>query len=1291
MSSLRKLLLVLLLITAPTLVESPSAQRGQREWPAITAETKPWTRWWWQGSAVDRASLTAQLEAMAARGLGGVEVTPIYGVRGVDARFIQYLSPQWMAMLDHTLREATRLKLRVDMATGTGWPFGGPWVSDETAPRSLSYKTWTLSTGERLTERIMLRQAPLVRAIGNQVHVVNEGAPGDPPRGSASSAPVIKPNVRPLEINDLVEPVAANRNLQALALEQVKYPRDLPLTVLMAYSDGGDAVDLTSRVQKDGTLDWTAPQGRWTLYALFSGWHGKLVERAAPGGEGNVIDHFSTDAIKKYLLPFDRAFAGKNLNGLRAFFNDSYEVDDATGEADWTPLFLTEFEKRRGYDLRRYLPALLGPDAGDVSARVRADYRETISDLLLDTFTTEWSAWAKQHGQQVRNQAHGSPASLLDLYAASDIPETEGAEIQRFKWATSAAHVAGRRLVGAEAATWLGEHFRVRLADVRAAVDRFFVSGVNHIVYHGTAYSPPGDPWPGWQFYASVEFNPQNAWWDDFSALNAYMARVQSFLQSGRPDNDVLLYYPFYESLTVRGKSRLAHFGGAAPPAQGTSFEKAAETLQARGFTYDFISDRQVRRLKIAGDRLTSEGGSSYRTIVLPASSYVSLDTVQQIIELARSGAIVVSLERWPSDVSGLADLETRRARLKAAIDAVTFGPADANGIREAVVGRGRIVQGPDLERLLARVTVRREPMVDRGLQFARRVDDMGRIYFVSNPGDKAIDAWVPIDSQAETVMGFDAMTGRHGRLMARPTGSPRQVYLQLPPGGSLIVAESPAPVRQAIDVYLAAGNTIDIPGPWTVRFLKGGPRLPQRRTTDKLVSWTTFGNDAEAFSGTASYVTTFPRPKAGAWQLDLGRVAESARIRINGREIATLIGPPYRVVLDSSQLPTTNTLEVWVTNLSANRIRDLDRRGVGWKKFYNVNFPARSPENRGADGLFTAARWEPLESGLLGPVTLTPVTLMRTEQTVSAPVRNADERAAAPPLVDHHQHLFGPTAVELAPTIQPVDAEKLIALLDAAGITRAVVLSLAYQLGNPNRPPVENEYARVKAENDWTAQQVARYPDRLRGFCSINPLKDYALEEIERCSKDPQLRYGLKMHFGNSDVLLDNPDHLSRLRAVFSAANRHRMAIVVHMRPSVTRKREYGPSYARAFLEELMPMAPDVPVQVAHLAGAGSYAAGPIDEALGMLAAALSKRDPRVKNLYIDVSGVAGLGNWRTHAPLIARRIREIGVDRILYGSDGAGGANPAPKEAWAFFRELPLTEEEFRTIANNVAPYLR
>ena len=153
-------------------------------------------------------------------------------------------------------------------------------------------------------------------------------------------------------------------------------------------------------------------------------------------------------------------------------------------------------------------------------------------------------------------------------------------------------------------------------------------------------------------------------------------------------------------------------------------------------------------------------------------------------------------------------------------------------------------------------------------------------------------------------------------------------------------------------------------------------------------------------------------------------------------------------------------------------------------------------------------------------------------------------------PAVDYHQHLFNPAYAASTPGVRPVTAEDLIRLLDEAGIRRAVVFSVAYQFGNPNRPPVDDEYGKVKAENDWTSEQVARFPDRLRGFCGVNPLKDYALDEIARCARDPRLRTGLKLHFGNSDVLLDDPQHIAQLRRVFQLANTNRMAIAIHMRP---------------------------------------------------------------------------------------------------------------------------------------------
>jgi predicted TIM-barrel fold metal-dependent hydrolase len=291
---------------------------------------------------------------------------------------------------------------------------------------------------------------------------------------------------------------------------------------------------------------------------------------------------------------------------------------------------------------------------------------------------------------------------------------------------------------------------------------------------------------------------------------------------------------------------------------------------------------------------------------------------------------------------------------------------------------------------------------------------------------------------------------------------------------------------------------------------------------------------------------------------------------------------------------------------------------------------------------------------------------------------------------IDHHQHLFSQAVTAFSPALPVVGADDLIPLLDAAGIRRAVILSQAYQYGNPNRPPVEDEYAKVRAENDWTSQQIARHPARLRGFCGINPLKDYAVGEVERCAKDPHLKYGVKMHFGNSDVDVLNAEHVERLRRVFRAANDRGMAIVVHLRTSVTRKRPYGAPYARTFLNDVMPAAPDVPIQVAHLAGAGGYDDPMVDEALGVFAEAAARRDPRLSRLYFDVSGVAGLGNWKAMAEAIAARIRQLGVERILYGSDGALGEN-SPQKGLAAFRQLPLTAAEFRTIESIVAPFMR
>jgi predicted TIM-barrel fold metal-dependent hydrolase len=256
---------------------------------------------------------------------------------------------------------------------------------------------------------------------------------------------------------------------------------------------------------------------------------------------------------------------------------------------------------------------------------------------------------------------------------------------------------------------------------------------------------------------------------------------------------------------------------------------------------------------------------------------------------------------------------------------------------------------------------------------------------------------------------------------------------------------------------------------------------------------------------------------------------------------------------------------------------------------------------------------------------------------------------------------------------------------MDEAHVSRAVVLSTTYSLANPHKPPVPNEREAVRKDNDWMSAQVAMYPDRLTGLCSVNPLKPYAIEEINRCAKDPNLRTGLKLHFGNSDVDVDNPSHLAQLKRVFRAANRNRMAIVVHAHANVNFNPPYGSREARIFLEQLLPETPDITVVLAHMAGAGDFDKF-TQQASAVYADAIARHDPRVRNLYFD----ACISATAAEAPPLAQRIREIGISRIFYGSDAPVKGN-LPADALARWHNFPLTAEEFRSIETNLAPFLQ
>src|SRR5690606_1285035 len=349
------------------------------------------------------------------------------------------------------------------------------------------------------------------------------------------------------------------------------------------------------------------------------------------------VDHYSHTAFNNYVKPFDTAF--KELKGKpRSVFNDSYEVY----QTDFTPDFFEQFKKRRGYDLKPHLDLLLDKTDNEKGNRIKSDYRETLSDLLLTQFDEPWTQWAHSKGIKTRLQAHGSPGNLIDLYASADIPECEtfgsmpfdikgfrrekeniregDADPVMLKFSSSAAHISGKPLTSSETFTWLREHFKTALSQCKPEAEELLLNGINHIFLHGSTYSPERAEWPGWKFYASVNFNPNNTIWEDAPALFSYIANCQSMLQAGKPDNEILLYWPIYDiwdqylngalffQFKIHSLDEWLH---------GTNFYKTSQKLMEKGYGVDFISDAFIQKASVQNGRLVLPGGT-YKSLVVP-------------------------------------------------------------------------------------------------------------------------------------------------------------------------------------------------------------------------------------------------------------------------------------------------------------------------------------------------------------------------------------------------------------------------------------------------------------------------------------------------------------------------------------------------------------------------------------------------------------------------------------------------------------------------------------------------
>ena len=813
------------------------------QWPTPLPEAKAGTRWWWLGSAVDKANLEWNLSEYARVGIGAVEITPLYGVLGNEKNELQFLSPQWMQALKDVQDISREKGIEVDMNCGTGWPFGGPLVPIEEAACKAIF-------------------------IDTLIHA------------------------KSVDVNTISLPVPEKERPYA------------KLQCIKAFPTG----------QTD----------QWRVIAVYASRTRQKVKRAAPGGEGWVIDHFDRQAVKHYLDRFEQAFASSGVPYPHTFFNDSYEVY----HANWTPTLFDEFLKRRGYDLRNHLPELLGfKDDGN---QVLSDYRETLSDLLYENFTLQWVAWSHSHGVQVRNQAHGSPANLLDLYAAVDIPEIEGFGLSEFgikglrtdpgmtrknysdlsmlKYAPSAAHVMGKPFTSSETFTWLTEHFRTSLSQMKPDLDLMFAAGVNHVFFHGSCYTPKDDPWPGWKFYASIDMSPTNSIWRDAPFLMQYIERCQSFLQMGKPDNDFLVYLPVHDMWKQRTKELLMQFDIHAMDKHAPTFIQSILRIDSLGYDCDYISDRQLEKVTLQDNQLVTEGGTRYKGIIIPTGTTIS-------------PALKALLSRWSS--------------------LVVYGE-DATAMA-----------------LLAKA----EPMKSQlHLRSIRRQNDTGYHYFIANLTPNDICQNVALAVPFNSATWYDPMTGDITPALVNNG----KVAISLRSGESRILRTSSVQYAEAIPQ--STKQDFALAGPWSLSFIEEAPRVPQHFTLDTPQTWEALSPEAAITMGTGVYTTTFQMTKQQArqhWMIDLGDVRESARVYINGQFVGCAWAVPFILDCRNTLKKGKNELRIEVTNLPANRISDMDRRSVPWRKMKEINVVDINYKKT------TYESWQPVKSGLNGEVRL--------------------------------------------------------------------------------------------------------------------------------------------------------------------------------------------------------------------------------------------------------------------------------------------------------------------------------
>ena len=923
--------------------------------------------WWWLNGNVTKEAITSDLEAMKSRNFQGAVVYDAGGHNQRGNKDVpvgpQFGSEDWNELFVFALDEAKRLGLEIGLNIQSGWNLGGPTITPRYAAKQLTYSETKISGERRIAQKLeppkhqkdFYKDIVVLAILVNKKNKINQG-------------------ISDLDLKLAYHELGGSAPDTRFMLGNTPRNKSNTKQGTTYVVKKEEIIDLTSKTDNAGNLNWDAPKGEWSIIRIGYTCSGAHVSTPSDNWQGLVLDYLSKEALDFYwndvLDPIFMAAGNHTGTTLKDLGTDSWECEGM----NWTDNLAEEFKKYRGYDILNYLPIVAGYVVDDITSSnaFLSDFRKTLGELVAHNHYAHFQAYAHKYNMQINPESAGPHAGSFDgikNYGFSDVVMSEfwapsphrATPVKRFflKQGASAAHIYGKKIVGAEAFSSIGYHWHDELwYDQKSSFDYQICSGLNRVYLTTFTCSPESMGLPGQEFFACTHINPRLTWWEQSAPFIDYMHRTQMIAQKGKFVADVLYYY-----------------GDHVPNVFPYKHSDPAGVLP--GFDYDVTDETIFLQLKMKDGKIVVPGGVEYCVLVLPDHKVLSMAILEKVEELLQHGAHIIGYKP-ESSVSLVGGAENHK-RFRELIDKIWGEEVAEKG--EKKYGKGHVSWGISAREYLLSKDIStdfdiRESDSKTDFDYIHYTIGESDVYFVTNQttNRQKINAGFRVSGKQPEL--WDALTGeiREAKAFAQNEGM-TTVPLTLEPYGAMIVIfnnkiseNKQGTIKRN---YTDFETLAEVTGEWTVNFDPkwGGP---ESVTFPELMEWTQHTDEGIKFySGAAVYNKTFnidfepATDKQYFLQLENVKDVGIAEVKINGKDKGVVWTSPFRVEISEELKKGENALEIKVVNSWYNRVAG-DQMSHSKKPYTSTNIDLKHDfRGRSIDEI-------PLEpSGLLGPVTI--------------------------------------------------------------------------------------------------------------------------------------------------------------------------------------------------------------------------------------------------------------------------------------------------------------------------------